>query len=165
MEPRSGTHRKIKPRCIVNYSTSRRPAIDAYARSSITKFFNKGAIGTVLKLEDAGKYAFGYAALDMLDEKRKNKPKTKGDRYHTKEFGQALRYGQYAVIAVCTNRAGKKSEVQALEAVLSQWIKFEKWAEQLSTNAKYKTGTSFDYISYYKGSTINADLQAYAFSV
>jgi hypothetical protein len=79
------------------------------ARSSITKFFNKGAIGTVLKLEDAGKYAFGYAALDMLDEKRKNKPKTKGDRYHTKEFGQALRYGQYAVIAVCTNRAGKKS--------------------------------------------------------
>jgi hypothetical protein len=30
MEPRSGTHRKIKPRCIVNYSTSRRPAIDAY---------------------------------------------------------------------------------------------------------------------------------------
>ncbi len=30
MEPHSGTRRKIKPRCIVNYSTSRRPAIDAY---------------------------------------------------------------------------------------------------------------------------------------
>jgi hypothetical protein len=26
MEPGSGTRRKIKPRCIVNYSTSRRPA-------------------------------------------------------------------------------------------------------------------------------------------
>jgi hypothetical protein len=34
MEPRSGTHRKIKPRCIVNYSTSRRPAIDAYLSSA-----------------------------------------------------------------------------------------------------------------------------------
>src|SRR5260221_13189911 len=31
MEPRSGTRGKIKPRCIVNYSTSRRPEIDAYA--------------------------------------------------------------------------------------------------------------------------------------
>jgi transposase len=30
MEPRNGTRRKIKLRCIVNYSTSRRPAIDAY---------------------------------------------------------------------------------------------------------------------------------------
>ena len=34
MEPRSGTHRKIKPRCIVNYSTSRRPAIDAYVATN-----------------------------------------------------------------------------------------------------------------------------------
>jgi hypothetical protein len=33
MEPRSGTRRKIKPRCIVNYSTSRRPEIDAYGRA------------------------------------------------------------------------------------------------------------------------------------
>ena len=33
MEPRGGTRRKIKPRCIVNYSTSRRSAIDAYVGS------------------------------------------------------------------------------------------------------------------------------------
>jgi hypothetical protein len=38
MEPRSGTHRKIKPRCIVNYSTSRRPAIDAYPETKIILF-------------------------------------------------------------------------------------------------------------------------------
>jgi hypothetical protein len=34
MELRSGTFRKIKPRCIVNYTTSRRPAIDASYRNS-----------------------------------------------------------------------------------------------------------------------------------
>ena len=37
MEPRSGTRRKIKPRCIVNYSTSRRPASDAYAQVNEAK--------------------------------------------------------------------------------------------------------------------------------
>jgi hypothetical protein len=137
------------------------------ARSSISKFFNEGAIAAVLKVKDAGKYAFGYTALDILDEKRKVKPKTKGDRYHTKEFGQALRYGQYAVVAVCTNRAmsSKKTEAEAVETVLSQWIKFEKWAEQLATNINYKRGSSFDYVNYYKGSTINADLQGYAFTI
>jgi hypothetical protein len=35
MEPRSGTLRKIKPRCIVNYNTSRRPAIDAYEGTAV----------------------------------------------------------------------------------------------------------------------------------
>jgi hypothetical protein len=137
------------------------------ARSSISKFFNEGAIARVLKLKDAGKYAFGYEVLGLLDEKRKAKPKTKGDRYHTKEFGQALRYGQYAVVAICANRGltAKKTEVEAIETLLSQWIGFEKWAEQLSTNIKYKVGSSFDYINYYKGSTINADLQRYAFTV
>ncbi len=34
MEPRGETRRKIKPRCIVNYSTSRRSAIDAYGWTS-----------------------------------------------------------------------------------------------------------------------------------
>jgi len=137
------------------------------ARSSIAKFFNQGAIADVLRIKDAGKYAYGYGVLVRLDEKRKAKSKTKGDRYHTKEFGQALRYGQYAVVTVCTNRgmAARKSEVQAIEAILSQWRKFEKWAARQSTNANYKIGRSFDYVNYYKGATINADLQTYAFKI
>lgn len=137
------------------------------ARSSISKFFKEGAIASVLKLGDAGKYAFGYEVLRLLDEKRKNKPKTQGDRYHTKEFGQALRYGQYAVVAICANSglAAKKTEVEAIETVLSQWIGFEKWAEQQSTNSKYKVDSSFDYVNYYKGSTINANLQSFAFTI
>jgi len=136
------------------------------ARSSIAKFFSEGAIADVLKVSEAEKYAFGYEVLNLLDEKRKAKPKIKGDRYHMKEFGQALRYGQYATVAVCTNHvsSSKKNEGETVEAVLSQWIKFEKWVEQLSTNSKYKIGTSFDYVNYYKGSTINSDLQRFPFT-
>jgi hypothetical protein len=137
------------------------------ARSSISKFFAEGAIASVLKVTDAGKYAYGYGVLELLDRRRKAKPNAKGDRYHTKDFGQALRYGQYAVVAVCANRgmAGGKKETDAVAAVLSQWIKFEDWAEKLPTNSAYKPGTSFDYVNYYKGSTINADLQNYTFTI
>jgi hypothetical protein len=137
------------------------------ARSSISKFFAEGAIASVLKVTDAAKYAYGYGVLELLDKKRKAKPSTKGDRYHTKDFGQALRYGQYAVVAVCANRgmASKKSEGDAATAVLSQWVKFEEWVEKLPSNSAYKTGTSFDYVNYYKGSTINADLQNFLFTV
>jgi hypothetical protein len=137
------------------------------ARSSIAKFFKKEAIANVLKVQDAGKCAFGYGVLGLLDEKRKSKPKTRGDRYHTMEFGQALRYGQYAVVAVCANKGfGAKTEAQAIETALAQWIGFEKWAEQQPTNAIYnKSHSSFDYVNYYKGSTINADLQNYPFTI
>jgi hypothetical protein len=61
--------------------------------------------------------------------------------------------------------AAQKTETQAVNAILSQWLKFEEWAEKQSANAAYKSGTSFDYVNYYKGSTINEDLKAYAFSV
>ena len=137
------------------------------ARSSISKFFKEGAFASVLKLRDAGKYAYGYEVLALLDKRRKQKPKMKGDRYHTKSFGQALRYGQYAVVAVCANLgpANNRAEAQALDAVLMQWMGFESWAEGLQSNSSYKSGASFDYVNDYKGSTINADLQHFAFAL
>jgi hypothetical protein len=136
-------------------------------RSSIAKFFDEAVLPSVMRIKDAAKYAYGYEVLELLDRRRKEKPKTKGDRYHTKEFGQALRYGQYAVVTVCANLGptAKKTAVQSCAAVLSQWQKFEEWAEKQSSNKGYKDGSSFDYVNYYKGSTINADLKAFAFTL
>ncbi len=137
------------------------------ARSSISKFFKEGAFASLLKVGDTGKYAYGYEVLALLDKKKKQKPTVKGDRYHTKSFGQALGYGQYAVVAVCANLGPARgvTESQALEAVLAQWMKFEAWAESLHSNKSYRSGASFLYVNYYKGSTIKADLQAYTFSL
>jgi hypothetical protein len=136
------------------------------ARSSISKFFDEDALASLLKVRDAGKYAFGYEVLELLERKRRVKPKRKGDRYHTREFGQALRYGQYSVVAVCANcgPANNKTPAGALEAALSQWKKFETWAKKLRSNGSYKSGNSFDFVNYYKGSTINGNLQQYHFS-
>lgn len=137
------------------------------ARSSIAKFFKEGAIEALLKVADTQKYAYGYEVLELLSKQKATKPKTKGDRYHTKEFGQALRYGLYPVVAVCTNRgqAAHKTEVQAVNAILPQWLKFEEWVEKQPANATYKSGTSFDHVNYYKGATINEDLKNYPFSI
>jgi len=63
MEPRSGTHRKIKPRCIVNYSTSRRPAIDAYGASVLWAEGKADAAIRVEQLWDEVGKTFG---LDIL---------------------------------------------------------------------------------------------------
>jgi hypothetical protein len=66
---------------------------------------------------------------------------------------------------VCANLglAKNKTEADALEAVLMQWTKFEAWAGRQPANGIYRTDGSFDYVNYYKGSTINADLQSYGF--
>jgi hypothetical protein len=47
MEPRSGARRKLKPRRIVNYITSRWPAIDAYHRDSERAFTSQTTNGAV----------------------------------------------------------------------------------------------------------------------
>lgn len=137
------------------------------ARSSIQKFFRENELRSVLKLGEIEKYAYGYEVLRLLEEKRKTKSTAKKDRYHTSQFGQALRYGQYAVVAVCANRglAAKKSEGDITNAILSQWLGFEGYAAKRPENKGYITGRSFDYVNYYKGSTVNENLKNYEFAV
>lgn len=137
------------------------------ARSSISKFFDEDRLEELLKIKDVEKYAYGYEVGRLLDMKQKSKPKAKGDRYHTKEFGQALRYGQYAATAVCINHGvtAKKSAQEAVDAVLNAWKMFETWASTAKSNASYSAGRSFDFVNYYKGSTINSDLKSYTFKL
>jgi hypothetical protein len=137
------------------------------ARSSIKKYFKEGEVEKVLDVKNAGKYAYAHSVFELLEQKRRTPPVEKNDRYHVKQFGQALRYGPYAVMAVSTNRgiAANKSESEAVESVLAQWTKFEEWAEKQPTNAAYKSGGAFDHVNYYKGATINNDLQNYTFTM
>lgn len=135
-------------------------------RSSTKKFFDQAALASLLKISEAAKYAYGYQVLELLELRRKVKPKTKGDRYHTKEFGQALRYGQYAVVTACANLGppASKTEAQIVDSILGQWQNFEAWAAKQPSNKPYTTGSAFDFDNYYKGSTINSDLKNYTFT-
>jgi hypothetical protein len=137
------------------------------ARSSLARFATEDALADRLKVGQAAKYAYGYEVLNGLKKARSKKPVSVGDRYHVRSFGQALRYGQYSVIAVCTNHARNKghNEEQGLDAALRQWPTFEAWASNLRTNSQYKDEDgSFDFVNYYKGGTIGSDLQQYNFT-
>ena len=137
------------------------------ARSSVTKFFSESGLPAVLKIKDVDKYVYGYEVERILDAIRKSKPKVKGDRFHTHEYGQAIRYGRYAVVAVCANRGkGKnKSEQDAATLILKQWKQFESWASTQINNKAYVNNGAFDFVNYYKGATINSDVQKFTFII
>ena len=139
------------------------------ARSSISKFFDTDVkLGAILVAKDVDKYAYGYEVTRLLDEKQKNPPASAADRYHTKEYGQALRYGKHPVVAVCINKGleNSKSCLEAVDSVLSQWIDFETWAAKKPSNSSYiPLAGGYDYVNYYKGATINSDIQEYPFLV
>ena len=161
----------IRPEHLVNRERILRISLAAdfkvnQARSSLNKFFGKDELAGQLDVKNAEKYVFGYEVMMLLDAKLKDKNKPKGDRYRTSEFGQALRYGNYAVIAVSVNQAmtaGKNPE-EAVKFVLGQWKAFETWASKVESNSTYRAGGSFDFTNYYKGATINSDLKAFTFS-
>lgn len=137
------------------------------ARSSVKPFFSEHTFPTVFDANNAEKYAYGYEILNLLEQKRKEKPKTPKDRYHTGQYGQGLRYGQYAIVAACVKFGMPKHmlEKDVLEKILGQWKKFEADIEKKQSNLAYSKSGSFDYVNYYKGATINQDVSSYQFVV
>jgi AIPR protein len=138
------------------------------ARTNVGRFFKKDELTRLLEVAKLDRYAYAYQAYRLLAVERKAKPPTKGDRYNTRTYGQGLRYGQYAMVAVCVNFGLKanKTETEIVVRILPQWKKFEAWAQKRKTNKNYRDERqSFDFVNYYKGATINADLQKFKFSV
>jgi hypothetical protein len=138
------------------------------ARTNVGRFFKADELPKLLEIGKLDRYAYGYEVRRLLEAERKAKPRPRGDRYNTRKYGQGLRYGQYAIVAVCVNLGLKtrKSEQLIVKLILPQWKKFEAWAQKKRTNKSYRLDRrSFDFINYYKGATVNADLEAFKFSV
>lgn len=133
-------------------------------RSGVLQYFKEGQLETLLKIKDAEKYAYGSEVLKVLELTRKKKPLVKGDKYHSNDYGQALRHGINAVLAVCINKGFSKGAVPnaIVGAALGAWKDFELWASKQSSNGSYLVGEIFDSESYYRGTTVDADLKAYS---
>ena len=135
------------------------------ARSGVKKYFNPGVLHSLFLMPKVKMYAYGYKILQLIEKKRKERPKTKGDRFNTILYGQGLRLGQYALITACTTKGfctGESTSI-ALEKILNQWVKFEEWAGKQKRNMPYKINGSFDYTNYYKGPTVGQDIGEYDF--
>lgn len=135
------------------------------ARSSVKKYSAPEALSSIFSVLRVTEYAYGYEVLMRVEEARKAQPANRGDRFNTLIYGQGLRLGQYALVAVCTAhgiRTGIPPE-EALKKALSQWMKFEAWAERRNSNKSYRANGTFDYTNYYKGPTVGQDVIDYAF--
>jgi hypothetical protein len=137
------------------------------ARSSIQKIYVGDTLSKTLNIKNVARYAYGYEILRLVEERLRPGKAPKSDKYNTVAFGQALRYGQFAVVATSINLgiASQIDEKLVLDAVLSQWPAFESWVTKRLSNSAYKSNGSFTFVNYYKGSTVNMDLKTYPFKL
>ena len=132
-------------------------------RAGTQQYFTEGKLETLLKVKDVEKYAYGTEVLKCLEIERKKKAITKGDRYHCLVYGQALRQGINAVLAVSINQgmAKKLSASDTVTQTLNGWKLFESWVIKQSTNSTYLNNDKLNADSYYRGSTVDSDLKSY----
>lgn len=128
------------------------------------------------------KYMYGYFCYMYLAEMEKRFSKQPNNKYGINTYGYALRFGKYAVAHVVSKNFLETLEYEEYEAnaqmytdiVLAQWAKFEKYATKKTHNRDYfyesvgengEIENYYNYDGYYKGRTINRDLENYKFSV
>lgn len=128
------------------------------------------------------KYMYGYFCHLYLTELEKNFAKTKNNKFGINTFGNALRYGKYAVTYVVSQYYLDTIELDEYtknarmytDMILGQWLNFEKYATKKTHNGDYfyqVTGENgqkeyyYNYDGYYKGRTINGDLKKYNFII
>lgn len=103
------------------------------------------------------------------------------ENYGMEKYGNALRYGKYAVINIVSRKFREDLDVteyncnvkEATEQVLYKWKDFEnKIIKKQSNNDyfyKYKEEdnirTIYNFDGYYKGKTINKDLEDFDFDI
>ncbi|MEX6381268.1 AIPR family protein [Staphylococcus saprophyticus] len=157
-------------------STARRSGEDVLFRSkNFTSYIN---IDT-----DFDRLIFSYFVYKEL-ELIENKHKKTEDKYGVKVFGNALRYGKYAVVyavsqifdTIDIDRKHLLENVSRLTSIiLKQWKNFEKKVANEPHNQKkyFVTETDSsgnvtkneDFDNYYKGGTVDNDIKTYSFSL
>ena len=153
-------------------SCDRQPSIAR--RSSAKQIFKESNFNSFLNDQNrSSEYIYAYETYRFLNNLEKELKLDKGDPFGSSAYGQAIRFGRFAVVSVCVNKyfvddASLKDVAKNAKEILSKWLKFESFAEQKLTNISYFrvyedleegiTKRDLNYDGYYKGRTINQDL-------
>jgi hypothetical protein len=129
---------------------------------------------TLSSTDRIDEYYLFYRCLAELNAIEKRAVREGKDRWESGTFGQALRYGKFAVVAVCANLGIDRGPHEAsglVQSVLDEWVGFELAIRDKPSNRGYfgmftdvETGTvrqELNYDGYYKGRTVNADLREF----
>ena len=154
-----------------------RPAI-ARRTSSKVLFREDNFSKTLSDKKRAHEYFFAYRCYLLLNEIERQFTKEPNNQYGVVNYGQALRYGKYAVISVYNLLSQDKTlerAKQLVEPILSNWLKFEAYAVSMPTNSTYfriyvdpdteEKQKELDYSGYYKGRTLDEDLAKFFFEI
>lgn len=120
--------------------------------------------------KDLARYFYAYRIYVYLHEVEKEN-KTVTDKKSISKFGNALRYGKYAVISAYFYKHGKSKNndvysnyKQDIINILESWNKFEEYAKRnkknesiFSINGKIEANM----LNYYKSRNVNLDLKDY----
>ncbi len=127
------------------------------------------------------KYMFGYLCHQYLIELEKKFDKTPNNKFGINTYGNALRYGKYAIVNVVTRFFDENYQISMYKnyarvisgQILNQWQDFEKVVSEKGYNRDYfyyfvendKKNIYYNFDGYYKGRTINKDIENYKFNV
>lgn len=128
------------------------------------------------------KYMYGYFCHQYLTELEKGFANKKNNKYGINTYGNALRYGKYAVTYVVSTYYLDSLELHEYldnvkmytNIILGQWLQYEQYIVKKGHNKDYfyqeteENGTIkyyYNYDGYYKGRTINKDLKQYKFVI
>lgn len=154
-----------------------RPAIAR--RNSSNVLFRKDNFSKTLSDKNrVHEYFFAYRCYLRLNEIERQFSKEPNNQFGVVNYGQALRYGKYAVVAVCHLFSQDKTQENAnqlIDLILSIWLNFESYAISLATNSTYfrayvdpdtdEKQKELNYSGYYKGRTLDEDLAKFFFKL
>lgn len=149
-------------------------------RSGETVLFRHNRFKQILENSDSyKKYFFGFLTMKYLNALQRKFKEDKNNKDGIANYGYSLRYGKYSVISVVANYykdTFKNDEYDQkikiiVDQVLSKWIEFENYIINERHNISYfreiitpetkEVRKMLDYDGYYKGSTINKDINIF----
>lgn len=155
--------------CDMQPAIARRASVNSlFQESNFSKYLNNA--------ERATEYFYAFNIYQKINNLEKSVREDINDRFGTSAYGQAIRYGRFAVTSVCVNMLynGYESlnELDThLKQIIGKWVEFERYAQERPKNnsyfRKYKdqdTGVikqDLNYEGYYKGRTIHEDLKSF----
>ncbi len=128
------------------------------------------------------KYMYGFFCHQYLTELEKGFANKKNNKYGVNTYGNALRYGKYAVTYVVSKYYLESLELHDYlnnvrmytDIILGQWLQYEQYIVKKEHNRDYFYQETeedgpikyyYNYDGYYKGRTINKDLKQYKFVI
>jgi hypothetical protein len=155
----------------------------AARRQGGKKLFEKQPFEELLNSEtDHREIFFGYLCYQRLGQIEKQFAKLSDNQFGVAEYGQGLRYGKYALVCVAARSHShdtppssyQQKAREATDNVLSKWRDFESTVIQKPENNAYfmrtKDSTTgqdvieVNFDGYYKGSTVDKDLEQFVFA-